>query len=223
MKTLLCMLLLSATAFGQMADTRRQDHRGECEEKKIQLDRDVSGILPQANGGTGASLFPGTLLVPLADQTIRGAHYLIFQTGVESLKLFPGFQENHSAFAQASDFYTHSDAGFRAPYINFYKSRGTQLAPTPVTFTGYELDSIGGINFGGWDGEKYFSGSAAIYTQSDENWTPTSHGGHLSIYGTAVKGGNTKQIAQFGGRGPNGELNDSVIFYRGLSFGGGQG
>jgi hypothetical protein len=205
MKTLLCILLLSATAFGQMPDAQTQAVRDKHECKKIQLDP-----------------FPGVLLAPPDDQIIIGAHYLIFQNGVESLKLLPGFQENHSAFAQASDLYTHADAGFRAPYINFYKSRGTQLAPTPITFTGYELDSIGGINFGGWDGEKYFAGSAALYTQSDENWAPTSHGGHLSIYGTSINGGNTKQIAQFGGLGPNGELNDSVIFYRGLSFGGAQ-
>jgi len=118
--------------------------------------------------------------------------------------------------------YTHADAGFRAPYINFYKSRGTQLAPTPVTFTGYELDSIGGINFGGWDGATYFAGSAAIYTQSDEDWTPTSHGGHVSIYGTSVGGGMTKQIIQFGGKGPNGETNSNIISYRGLSFNGAQ-
>jgi hypothetical protein len=150
------------------------------------------------------------------------ARYLILESGTESLKLLPGFQENHSAFAQASDLYTHADAGFRAPYINFYKSRGTRASPTPVTFTGYELDSIGGINFGGWDGEKYFAGSAALYTQSDEDWTPTSHGGHLSIYATNPNGGHTQQVAQFGGRGPNGEANENMIFYRGLSFGGAQ-
>ncbi len=203
MKTLLCILLFSTAAFGQMADAERQDRREKPGCERIQP-------------------FPGVLLTASDDQTITAAHYLIFQSGVESLKLFPGFQENHSAFAQASDLYTHADAGFRAPYINFYKSRGTQLAPTPVTFTGYELDSIGGMNFGGWDGSKYFAGSAAIYTQSDEDWTPLSHGGHISIYGTSVDGGNTKQIAQFGGRGPNGEANSNIIFYRGLAFGGAQ-
>lgn len=166
--------------------------------------------------------FPGVLLAPSADQTIMGAHYLTLQTEVESLNLFPGFQENHSAFAQGSDLYTHNDAGFRAPYINFYKSRGTQLAPTPVTFTGYELDSIGGINFGGWDGSAYFSGSAAIYTQSDEDWTPTSHGGHLSIYGTFSGGGNTKQIMQFGGKDSTGtgSPDGNIISFRPISFGG---
>src|SRR5713101_4616384 len=203
MKTLLCILLFSTAAFGQMADAERQDRREKPGCERIQP-------------------FPGVLLTPSDDQTITGAHYLIFQTGVESLKLFPGFQENHSAFARASDLYTHADAGFRAPYINFYKSRGTQLAPTPVTFTGYEQDSIGGINFGGWDGATYFAGSAAIYTQSDENWTPTSHGGHISIYATNPNGGHTQQVAQFGGLGPNGEPNENMIFYRGLSFNGAQ-
>jgi hypothetical protein len=194
MKTLLCILLLSAAVLGQMADAQRQGHR----EKP----------------------FPGVLLAPSTDQTITGAHYLIFQSGTENLKLFPGFQENHSAFAQGADFYTHADAGFRAPYINFHKSRGTQEAPTAVTFTGYELDSIGGINFGGWDGATYFNGSAAIYSQSDEDWTPTSHGGHLSIYGTGSSGGHTQQIIQFGGKDPNGLVSPdgSIISYRPLAF-----
>jgi hypothetical protein len=264
MKTLLCILLLSAAAFGQAPDTEMQSRREKSGSKKIQLDRDVSGILLKANGGTGvnashafvqtgvdidtsfqvtalhlamplgvsqggtgASSFPGVLLAPSTDQTIVGNHSLIFDGSDFQIQLNPGpglvpFIV-HSPFANGIDLYTHADAGFRAPYINFYKSRGTKGAPTPVTFTGYELDSIGGINFGGWDGEKYFNGSAAIYTQSDENWTPTSHGGHVSIYGTSVNGGNTKQIAQFGGRGPNGELNSNVIFYRGLAFGGAQG
>jgi hypothetical protein len=105
--------------------------------------------------------------------------------------------EIHNSYAVGVNLYTHSDEEFRAPYINFYKSRGVQTAPTPVMFTGYELDSIGGINFGGWDGSTYFAGSAAIYTQTDENWDDSHHGGHISIYGTNP-GGHTQQIAQFG-------------------------
>jgi hypothetical protein len=132
------------------------------------------------------------------------------------------FLEIHNNYAVGVDLYTHAEAGFRAPYVNFYRSKGTQIAPTPVTYSGiYEADSIGGINFGGWDGEKYFAGSAAIYTGPDEDWTPTSHAGHLSIYGTA--GGNTQQIAQFGGldaTGNGGKLN--IIFLRALSFQGNQ-
>jgi hypothetical protein len=205
MKALLCILIISATVLAQTVDDKRHDGEHECK--------------------------ASVLLSPSDDQTILGAHALIFHDPANpdfglrfSLDPSGGFSPItiHSAFAEAADFYTHADAGFRAPYVNFYKSRGMRNSPAPVTFTGYELDSIGGINFGGWDGEKYFAGSAAIYTQSDENWTPTSHGGHLSIYATNPNGGHTQQFAQFGGRGPNGEPNDNMIFYRGLSFGGAQ-
>jgi hypothetical protein len=127
--------------------------------------------------------------------------------------------EIHNSYAVGVDLYTHSDEEFRAPYINLYKSRGTQTVLTPVMFTGYELDSIGGINFGGWDGSKYFAGSAAIYTQTDENWDDSHHGGHISIYGTNP-GGNTQQIAQFGGVDPNNNpVSGNIIFYRPLTWG----
>jgi hypothetical protein len=127
--------------------------------------------------------------------------------------------EIHNNYAVGVDLYTHSDEEFRAPYINLYKSRGIQTAPAPVMFTGYELDSIGGINFGGWDGSKYFAGSAAIYTQTDENWDDSHHGGHISIYGTNP-GGNTQQIAQFGGVDPNSNpVAGNIIFYRPLTWG----
>jgi hypothetical protein len=137
------------------------------------------------------------------------------------LSLIRGILEIHNnGAAQAIDLYVHSDAGFRSPYINFYKSRGTQLAPTPVTYTGvYEADSVGGMNFGGWDGSAYGIG-AAVYTNNDENWTPSAHGAHLSIYGTFSGELTQNQIMQFGGKDPNGvgSPQGSVISYRPLSF-----
>ena len=75
------------------------------------------------------------------------------------------FVEVHNRHAVGADFYTHNDTAFKAPYVNFYKSRGSQTDPTAVTMTGYELDSIGGINFGGYNGTAYEVG-AAIYSQS---------------------------------------------------------
>ncbi len=129
--------------------------------------------------------------------------------------------EVHLSYADGLDLYTHNDAQFRAPFINLYKSRGTQASPTPVQYTGYELNSFGGINFGGWDGSEYFPGSAAIYTQSDENWTPTTHGGHLSVYGTIVGHNVAHQIAQFGGLDPSGTgTSNNIIFYDALTFNG---
>jgi hypothetical protein len=125
--------------------------------------------------------------------------------------------EVHNNYAVGIDLFTHADAEFRAPYINLYKSRGTQLAPTPALFTGYEADSIGGINFAGWDGSTYFTG-ASILSQTDENWTPTNHGAHLSIYGLAV-GGHAPQLVQFGGLDATGHgASSNIIFYRAITF-----
>ena len=163
-------------------------------------------------------------LVPSADQVITGSHTLIMRNPADSnfsVEFNPvGIPiEEHNSFAIGMDLYTHADAGFRAPYINFYKSRGTRSAPGPVTLTGYELDSIGGINFGGYDGSGYFAGSAAIYTQADEDWNSTSHGGHISIYGTNNGPfGHTQQLIQFGGIDPNGRGDGNIIAYRPLTF-----
>ena len=137
------------------------------------------------------------------------------------LSLIRGILEIHNnGAAQAIDLYVHNDAGFRSPYINFYKSRGTQLAPTPVTYTGvYEADSVGGINFGGWDGSSYGVG-AAVYTNNDEDWTPTAHGAHLSIYGTFSGVLTQNQVMQFGGKDAQGvgSPQGSIISYRPISF-----
>lgn len=139
--------------------------------------------------------------------------------------------EIHNKYAVGIDLYTHEDAQFRAPFINFYKSRGTQASPTAVQSTGYELDSIGGINFGGWNGEAY-AVSAAIYSQSDENWTYVGgnrSAGHLSIYGTQIGADDLRQFVQFGGldgtdldaQNRSG-VTGNIVFYTGLSFNGNQ-
>lgn len=135
--------------------------------------------------------------------------------------------ETHSNYALGIDLYTHADAGFRAPYINYYKSRGSQGLPTAVTLTAYEQDSIGGINFGGYDGSQYFQGAASIFTQVSKNWSPTSHGAFISIYGTRTAAGALpQQIIQFGGCDPTdlnagGSTDDfNIISYRPVSFGG---
>lgn len=129
--------------------------------------------------------------------------------------------EMHNNFAVAQSMYVHADAGFRSPYVNFYKSRGTESAPTPPTYTGYELDSLGGINFWGWDGVKYAAG-AAIYCNNTANWNTADHSGAISIYGTNPGAILPSQIIQFGGYGPNGEgaPGTSIICFRPIVFGG---
>ena len=119
--------------------------------------------------------------------------------------------ETHSSYALGLDLYTHANQEFRAPYVDFYKSRGTQSSPTPLLYTGYELDSMGGINFGGYDGSTY-APSAAIYSNSDENWTSTAHGGHLSIYFTRLGATTQNQIVQFGGNDALGINGNDTLF-----------
>jgi len=179
----------------------------------------VIGIIPLGNlpsavvtNNQNHVTFTGALTVTNVDTLAPGATLYVY--GNQPLEV-------HSDYANGIDLYTHADASFRAPYINFYKSGGTQLSPTAVQYGGYEEGSIGGINFGGWDGAEYFGGSAAIYTQADENWTPTNHGGHLSIYGRNIGSSTTQQIIQFGGLDPTGMgTTDNIIFYRPLTWGG---
>jgi hypothetical protein len=212
MKKLLCIWLLSAAAFGQMVDPQTPARRGK----------------PGCQGGTGASSFPGVLLAPQADQTILGNHSLIFDGSDFQIQLNPGpglvpFVV-HSPFANGIELYTHANEGFRSPFLVFFKSGGTRTAPAPVPYSGiYEADSLGGINFGGYDGSAYFNASAAFLALPDENWTPTAHGGHLSIYGTNKGGSNTQQIAQFGGLDATGLGNtNNILFLRSLAFQGNQ-
>ena len=58
--------------------------------------------------------------------------------------------EIHNNFAVGADFYTHSNTGFRGPFLALKRSRGDQLAPTAVQTS----DALGGITFSGHDGSK---------------------------------------------------------------------
>lgn len=92
-----------------------------------------------------------------------------------------GTLELHNSFAVGIDAYTHSGTGFRAPFINLYKSRGTQSSPTGVKNT----DSVGGHNFGGYDGSVYAVG-AALSATATEDWTPTARGSNIKFQNTLV-------------------------------------
>lgn len=125
-------------------------------------------------------------------------------------------------YNNAINMYGHSDSNYCAPYIDFFMARGTQVAPQAVTRTGYEMDSIGGINFGGFDGSIYYDGAVGLYTQVSSNWTPTNHGACLSIYGTDIGQVTQNQLAQFGGPDPNDVGDRNIIFQRPLNFFGNQ-
>ena len=71
-------------------------------------------------------------------------------------------------FANGIELFTHADAGNLAPYIYLYKTRGAQVAPTAMTYAGYEIGSMGGLQFGGWDGSAYIAGGFR-FTNDDED------------------------------------------------------
>ena len=128
--------------------------------------------------------------------------------------------EIHANTAAGINMYAHSAQDYVAPYLNFYKSKGTESAPTALSYTGYEANSMGGINFGGHDGSAYGVG-AGINSQTDEDWTTSGHGGHVTIYDTPTGQTTQRLVAQFGGKGVShccGGIGN-IIFYRGLTFG----
>jgi len=164
-----------------------------------------------------------TFSTPTLNQVARAGNstdtnIVISNTGTGGLY---SILETHNKYAVAADFYTHDNAAFRAPYVNFYRSRGTQASPTAVQVGAYETTSIGGINFGGYDGTSYIP-ATGIYNEPDENWTTARRGAHLSIYGTSFGAMDMAQIAQFGGRDATDDTvyTGNIIFYRPLTFGG---
>lgn len=128
-------------------------------------------------------------------------------------------------FANNIDLYVYNDAGFRAPILRFYKSRGTKASPTPPTLTGYEQDSIGGINFGGYNGSAWVV-AAGIYTQVNQNWsTGGNNGAGISIYGSNNGSSTVQQIMSFCTLDPNDQVamassgpTNNTISYRPIAF-----
>jgi hypothetical protein len=80
--------------------------------------------------------------------------------------------ETHTPFANGIDCYSHSDTAFRGPAINLYKSRGTQAAPTAIQ----SGDTLGYMEWGGYDSAAYVAASSSIIVTAGENWTSSAHG-----------------------------------------------
>lgn len=128
----------------------------------------------------------------------------------------------HSPFANGIDLFTHANLLFRAPFINFNRSRGTQAAPTTLTYTGFESTALGGFNWNGYDGTTY-ANSSGLFVFTDEAFaaTGTHHGSHIEIYGTNVGSPNEQELFQFGGYDSTGAgVNGNNISFRNLCFSG---
>jgi hypothetical protein len=184
MKSLLCMLFLSAMAFGQAPDvqTRTQRESKECHSENM------------------ASSFPGVLLAPSDDQAITGAHALVLSdpgasfgigttapTGSLSI-IYPDSSNRadaidvHSSFGIGATFYTHADPGFRAPQVTFFRSRGTQTSPSTV-IAGIPILTIVG---GGYDGNQShdipgYAQPALMAVNAEEDFSPSANGAYWTF------------------------------------------
>lgn len=86
--------------------------------------------------------------------------------------------ETHTSFAGGLDAYAHvtGNFNFRAPQIQFFKSRGTQAAPTATQ----SADRLLNFFVGGYDGTQYIA-NAGLTCNASENWTLGANGTQCSF------------------------------------------
>lgn len=101
--------------------------------------------------------------------------------------LVSGFPlEIHSTFAAGPGVYTHSDSGFRAPSLDFFRSKNTQASPNPVTIT----NDLSFINFSGYDGAAYTL-TAQINVKAVDNYSGATALGSEFLFKTIGTGVTT--------------------------------
>jgi hypothetical protein len=103
--------------------------------------------------------------------------------------------EAHSLFANGINLYTHAAAGFRAPVITLYKSRGTQSAPTAIQAT----DNVGYLGFGGYNGSAYVT-SCQITPVATDTFAngPGPYGTDMVFNLVATGGSNLQEVLRLG-------------------------
>jgi hypothetical protein len=133
-------------------------------------------------------------------------------------------EEIHTINSAVIGLYSHNNIqGSKVPLIYLARSNGTEAAPTAVTYTGYEQNPLGGLQVSGYDGSVYSNpgggGGAMLNCYTDENWTPTAHGSHCSIYATIVGAAAAVEFMAFGGKDPAGNGSGiKIITYRPIAF-----
>lgn len=131
--------------------------------------------------------------------------------------------ESHTINAAVIGLYSHNNIQSKTPSIYLARSNGTQAAPTAVTYTGYELNPLGGFLVSGYDGTVYSNpggaGGGMFNCYTDENWDATHHGSHCSIYATLVGAAAAVEFIAFGGKDPSGNGSGTkIIAYRPIAF-----
>jgi hypothetical protein len=175
----------------------------------------IAAILAAALFACGAAqaqsiVLPG-LVSPIATPTsfLAGAPVNIYGTADQTRSVCfyscaTWAQEIHTINAAGLGLYSHSNTqGSKIPILYLGRSNGSQASPAAVTYTGYENNPIGGVEWAGYDGAAYVVGPT-LTTFTDENWTTTRHGSHFNIYCTYVGHNLNQQCAQFGGKDAQG-------------------
>ena len=116
--------------------------------------------------------------------------------------------EVHSSYALGLDLYTHAAAGFRAPAINFYRSRGTQSSPTGVS----NGDLLGYINFNGVDSSDSYAGAAGIQPQSSVTWTPSDHSSEIIFYTVPAGSTAVSEVFRMGSNADAGDATANISY-----------
>ena len=83
----------------------------------------------------------------------------------------------HLTYSNGVNLYTHSNSGFRAPTVSFYRSEGTQTTPSVLNAG----DQLGYINFTGYDGSAYALGSQ-IQGQIGNQWSTSVHSSTIIFF-----------------------------------------
>jgi hypothetical protein len=130
-----------------------------------------------ANGATELGTTVGSLYTPLEAKLT-----VIADSSVLTLPI-----EVHSVNAQSLDCYVHSSQQFQGAVLNFFRTRGTQAAPTDVL----DGDTIGFHSYGSG---VTFNGTATLTCIAEENFGPSNSGGSLLFEVTPI---GTNASSQF--------------------------
>jgi hypothetical protein len=138
-------------------------------------------ILDNTNSGANPTLAIGA---PLA-APINGGGLML--TGTPASTNASAI-EIHNEFSTSLQLFVHTNTNFRAPEIAYYKSRGTQTAPTAIL----NQDNLAYPNqIFAYDGSSYGAG-CTLEPRATENWSSTDHGCAWDFF--VVTNGSTNQF-----------------------------
>jgi hypothetical protein len=160
---------------------------------QVNLALGVTGTLPVANGGTGATTFPASALgftPAFTTGFLQGQGTNSVITGTANWTI----QGGRFAGAEISMITAVSGA---TNLINTFKGEGTLAAPTKTT----NNLVLGAINFGGHDGANWQSSSSSIQCYSTQDWTGSARGSELRFQTTPNGSTSASGLVTFTGAG----------------------